>query len=242
SVPVIGTWLHWALFGGEFPGDLIVPRMYTLHILVVPGIMLALVAVHLGLVWYQKHTQFPGVRRKETNVVGVRIMPVFALKGGAWFALITGFLALLSGVFQINAVWNVGPYNPSEVSAGSQPDWYLAWADGILRIYPAWELYLGDYTVPPVFFAGAIGMGILFTLLIIYPFIERKLSKDTAHHNLLQRPRDAPVRTGLGMMALTFFMVLEISGFNDVFAFAFDISLNAMTWAGRIGILLLPPL
>lgn len=242
SVPVIGTWLHWALFGGEFPGTVIVPRMYALHILIIPGIMLALVAAHLALVWYQKHTQFPGVRRKETNVVGVRIMPVFALKGGFWFAVVTGFIALMSGLFQINAVWHIGPYNPSQVSAGSQPDWYLAWADGILRVYPAWELYLGDYTVPPVFFAGAIGMGILFTLLIAYPFIERKFSKDTAHHNLLQRPRDAPVRTSLGVMALTFFMVLEISGFNDIVAFKYDISLNAMTWAGRIGLLILPPL
>ncbi|WP_026454885.1 cytochrome bc1 complex cytochrome b subunit [Saccharomonospora iraqiensis] len=242
SIPVIGTWAHWALFGGEFPGTVIIPRMYALHILIVPGIMLALVAVHLALVWYQKHTQFPGVRRKESNVVGVRIMPVFALKGGAWFAVVTGFTALMSGMFQINAVWNLGPYNPSQVSAGSQPDWYLAWADGILRIYPAWELYLGDYTVPPVFFAGAIGMGLLFGLLLAYPLLERKLSKDTAHHNLLQRPRDAPVRTGLGVMALTFFMVLEISGFNDIVAYQFDISLNAMTWAGRIGLLLLPPL
>ncbi|WP_199430189.1 cytochrome bc1 complex cytochrome b subunit [Qaidamihabitans albus] len=242
SVPVIGTWAHWALFGGEFPGTLIVPRMYTLHILIIPGIMLALIAVHLALVWYQKHTQFPGVRRKETNVVGVRIMPVFALKGGAFFALVTGVIALMSGLFQINAVWNLGPYIPSMVSAGSQPDWYLAWADGILRIWPAWELYLGNYTVPPVFFAGAIGMGVLFTALIIYPMVERKLSKDTAHHNLLQRPRDAPVRTSLGVMALTFFMVIEASGFNDIIAYAFDISLNATVWAGRILVLLAPPL
>lgn len=242
SVPVIGTWLHWALFGGEFPGMVIVPRMYALHILIIPGVMLALVAVHLALVWYQKHTQFPGVRRKESNVVGVRIMPVFAVKGGAWFAVVTGLTALMSGLFQINPVWNLGPYNPSQVSAGSQPDWYLAWADGILRVYPAWELYLGNYTVPPVFFAGAIGMGLLFGLLIVYPFLERKLSKDTAHHNLLQRPRDAPVRTSLGVMALTFFMVLELSGFNDIIAFTFDISLNATTWMGRIGLLLLPPL
>jgi ubiquinol-cytochrome c reductase cytochrome b subunit len=242
SIPVIGTWLHWMVFDGEFPGTLIVPRMYALHILIIPGIMLALVAVHLVLVWYQKHTQFPGVRRRETNVVGVRIVPVFALKGGAWFLVVTGFTALMSGLFQINAIWNLGPYNPSQVSAGSQPDWYMAWADGILRIYPPWELYLGNYTVPPVFFAGVGGMGILLTLLIAYPFIERKLSKDTAHHNLLQRPRDAPVRTSLGVMALTFFMVLEISGFNDIIAFKYDISLNAMTWAGRIGLLLLPPL
>jgi quinol---cytochrome-c reductase cytochrome b subunit len=242
SVPVMGTWLHWALFGGEFPGTVIVPRMYTLHILLLPGIMLALVGAHLALVWYQKHTQFPGVRRKETNVVGIRIMPVFALKGGAFFALVTGLLAVMAGVFQINPIWNYGPYNPSQVSAGSQPDWYLGWADGLLRIFPAWELYLGNYTVPAVFFAGAIGMGILFTLLLVYPLVERKLSGDTAHHNLLQRPRDAPVRTSLGMMALSLFALIEASGFNDIIAYQFDISLNATVWAGRIGVLVVPPL
>ncbi|QFU87660.1 cytochrome bc complex cytochrome b subunit [Amycolatopsis sp. YIM 10] len=242
SVPVMGTWIHWALFGGEFPGTEIIPRLYTLHILLIPGIMLALVGAHLALVWYQKHTQFPGPRRKETNVVGVRIMPVFALKGGAFFALVTGVIAAMSGIFQINAIWNIGPYNPSQVSAGSQPDWYMAWADGMLRIWPAWELYLGNYTIPPVFFVGALGMPILIGLLLAYPWIERKLSGDTAHHNLLQRPRDNPVRTSIGMMALTFFMVLMMSGFNDIIAFTFDISLNVTTWAGRIGILLAPPL
>ncbi|KFU76489.1 menaquinol-cytochrome c reductase cytochrome b subunit precursor [Amycolatopsis lurida] len=241
SVPVMGTWIHWALFGGEFPGNEIIPRLYTIHILLLPGIMLGLVAAHLALVWYQKHTQFPGVRRKETNVVGVRIMPVFALKGGAFFALVTGVIALMSGLFQINPIWNIGPYNAAQVSAGSQPDWYMAWADGLLRIWPAWELYLGNYTVPAVFFAGGLGMPILIGLLLTYPWIERKLSKDTAHHNLLQRPRDVPVRTSLGIMALTFFAVIMLSGFNDIIAFAFDISLNATTWAGRIGVLLAPP-
>ncbi|NIH79276.1 cytochrome bc1 complex cytochrome b subunit [Amycolatopsis viridis] len=242
SVPVIGTWLHWALFGGEFPGDVIVPRLYAVHILLLPGIMLALVGVHLALVWYQKHTQFPGVRRKETNVVGVRIMPVFALKAGAFFVVVTGVMAIMAGVFQINPIWNLGPYNPSQVSAGSQPDWYLAWADGMLRVFPAWELYLGNYTVPAVFFAGAVWMPVLIGLLLAYPFIERRLTGDTAHHNLLQRPRDAPVRTSIGMMALAFFMVLELSGFNDIIADKFDISLNATTWAGRIGLLVAPPL
>src|SRR5215217_6618067 len=242
SVPVMGTWLHWALFGGEFPGTEIIPRLYTLHILLIPGIMLGLIAVHLALVWYQKHTQFPGVRRKETNVVGVRIMPVFALKGGAFFAVVTGIIALMSGLFQINAIWNYGPYNPSQVVAGSQPDWYMAWADGLLRIWPAWEVYIGNHTIPAVFFPGAIGMPILFGLLLTYPWIERKLSKDTAHHNLLQRPRDVPVRTALGGMALMFLLVIELSGFNDIIANQFNISLNATTWAGRIGVLIMPPI
>ncbi len=241
SVPVVGTWIHWALFGGEFPGDVIIPRLYTIHILLLPGIMLALVGVHLALVWYQKHTQFPGVQRKETNVVGVRILPVFALKGGAFFALVTGLLALMSGLFQINPVWKFGPYDPAKVSAGSQPDWYMGWADGLLRVYPPWELYLGKYTVPPVFFAGAIGIAVLIGALISYPFIERRLSGDTAHHNLVQRARDVPVRTGIGMMALTFYGILTLSSFNDIIALQFDLSLNATTWAGRIGLLLAPP-
>ncbi|MEV6624409.1 cytochrome bc complex cytochrome b subunit [Amycolatopsis sp. NPDC051106] len=241
SLPVVGTWIHWALFGGEFPGDVIIPRLYTIHILLLPGIMLALVGVHLALVWYQKHTQFPGVRRKETNVVGVRILPVFALKGGAFFALVTGILALMSGLFQINPVWKFGPYDPSKVSAGSQPDWYMGWADGLLRVYPPWELFLGNHTVPQPFFAGVVGMTLLLGALISYPWLERRLSGDTAHHNLLQRPRDVPVRTGIGMMALAFYGVLTLSSFNDIIALQFDISLNATTWAGRIGLLLAPP-
>ncbi|WP_432856713.1 cytochrome bc1 complex cytochrome b subunit [Amycolatopsis sp. CA-161197] len=242
SVPVVGTWIHWALFGGEFPGDQIIPRLYTIHILILPGVLFALVGVHLVLVWFQKHTQFPSHRAKETNVVGIRIMPEFALHGGSLAVLVTGVIALMAGLFQINPVWNFGPYNPSMVSAGSQPDWYMAWADGMLRIWPAWEVYLGNYTIPAVFFPGAVGMPLLFTILIVYPWIERKLSKDTAHHNLLQRPRDAPVRTSLGMMALAFFAVIELSGFNDIIADQFNISLNVTTWAGRIGVLLLPPL
>jgi ubiquinol-cytochrome c reductase cytochrome b subunit len=242
AMPVIGTWLHWAIFGGEFPGTEIIPRLYAVHILLLPGIMLALVGAHLALVWYQKHTQFPGVRRKETNVVGVRIVPVFAVKGGAFFAMVTAVIALMSGLFQINPVWNFGPYTPSQVSAGSQPDWYMAWADGMLRIWPPWELYLGNYTVPAVFFPGGIGLPLLIGLLVAYPLIERKLTGDTAHHNLLQRPRDVPVRTSLGIMALAFFMVIEASGFNDIIADQFNISLNATTWVGRIGVLIVPPL
>jgi ubiquinol-cytochrome c reductase cytochrome b subunit len=241
SLPVVGTWLHWALFGGEFPGDVIIPRLYTIHILLIPGIMLALVGVHLALVWYQKHTQFPGVRRKESNVVGVRILPVFALKGGAFFALVTGLLALMSGLFQINPVWKFGPYDPSKVSAGSQPDWYMGFADGLLRVYPPWELFLGHHTVPQPFFAGVVGMTVLFGALISYPWLERRLSGDTAHHNLVQRPRDVPVRTSIGMMALAFYGVLTLSSFNDIIALEFAISLNATTWAGRIGLLLAPP-
>ncbi|GAA3437770.1 cytochrome b [Kutzneria kofuensis] len=247
SIPVLGTWVDWLLFGGEFPGNVIVPRIYTLHILLLPGVILALIAVHLGLVWYQKHTQFPGPRRTERNVVGVRIMPVFAAKGGGFFALVTAVIALMSGLFQINPIWNFGPYNPAQVSAGSQPDWYMGWTDGLVRLWPAWEAYIHlggswNFTIPAPFLPFILGLPLLTGIAAVYPWIERRLTKDTAHHNLLQRPRDVPVRTSLGMMAITFFMVCLLSGGNDIIADKFDISLNATTWMGRIGLLILPPL
>ncbi|KAA0023103.1 cytochrome bc1 complex cytochrome b subunit [Antrihabitans cavernicola] len=241
SMPIIGTWLHWLMFGGDFPGTLIIPRLYIAHVLLLPGIILALIAAHLALVWYQKHTQFPGPGRTEENVVGIRIMPVFAVKSGAFFAIVMGAIAIMGGVLQVNPIWNLGPYNPSQVSAGSQPDFYMMWTDGMARLWPAWEIYIGNYMIPAVFWVAII-MGLVFALMFSYPWIEKRLTKDTAHHNLLQRPRDVPVRTAIGAMAIAFYVVLTLSCVNDILALTFDISLNATTWIGRIGLLIAPPL
>jgi ubiquinol-cytochrome c reductase cytochrome b subunit len=239
GMPVIGTWLHWALFGGDFPGTIIIPRLYALHILLIPGIMLALIGAHLALVWFQKHTQFPGPGRTERNVVGVRVMPVFAVKGGAFFAMTVGILGIMGGLLQVNPIWQLGPYKPSQISAGSQPDFYMMWTDGMARMWPAWELYPFGHTVPAAV-AVAVIMGLVFVLLTIYPFLEKKFSGDTAHHNLLQRPRDVPVRTAIGAMTIAFYMVLTLACMNDIIALKFHISLNATTWIGRIGMVVLP--
>jgi ubiquinol-cytochrome c reductase cytochrome b subunit len=239
GIPVVGTWMHWALFGGDFPGDILIPRLYALHILLIPGIILALIGVHLALVWFQKHTQFPGPGRTETNVVGVRVMPVFAVKSGAFFAVTVGILGLMGGLLQINPVWVLGPYKPSQVSAGSQPDFYMMWTDGLIRLWPAWEFYPFGHTIPQGVWV-ALGMGLVFMLLAAYPFIEKKLSGDDAHHNLLQRPRDAPTRTAVGAAAIAFYIVLTFACMNDIIALKFHISLNATTWIGRIGMVVLP--
>ncbi len=240
GMPVIGTWLHWALFGGDFPGNILIPRLYAIHILLFPGIILALIGLHLALVWFQKHTQFPGPGRTEHNVIGVRVMPVFAFKSGAFFAAITGVLGLMGGLLQINPIWNLGPYKPSQVSAGSQPDFYMMWTEGLARIWPPWEFYFWHHTIPAAVWVALI-MGLVFVLLIVYPFLEKRFTGDYAHHNLLQRPRDVPVRTSIGAMAIAFYMVLTLAAMNDVIAFKFHISLNATTWIGRIGMVILPP-
>ncbi|MGR6963563.1 cytochrome bc1 complex cytochrome b subunit [Geodermatophilus sp. URMC 61] len=243
AIPVVGTWVHWAVFNGDYVGEFIVGRMYIVHVLIVPAIMVALIALHLLILVKQKHTQFPGPGRTEHNVVGNRLFPAFAGKAGGLFFIVFGVCAALGGLVQINPVWLWGPYNPAQVSAASQPDWYVMFLDGSTRLFPAWDLNLpGNYQIPALFWPTVVLPGILFTLLALYPMIERKLTRDTASHHLLQRPRDVPVRTSLGVMALTFYVVLLISGGNDVVAEKFDISLNAMTWVGRIGLVILPPI
>ncbi|MFC4945023.1 cytochrome b [Pseudonocardia sp. GCM10023141] len=242
SVPVIGTWTHWAIFGGEFPGTEIIPRVYIAHVLLIPGILLALITVHVGLVWYQKHTHFPGPGRTEGNVVGVRILPTFAAKGGAFMAVTVGVTGILAGLFQINPIWNFGPYDPAHISAGSQPDWYVMFTDGMLRIFPPWDIHIGHYNLAPAFWAAPAFLPVLYVLLGAYPWIERRFTGDNAIHNLLQRPRDVPVRTSLGVMGIAFYTVLSMSSFNDWIAYFFDVSLNATTWAGRIGVLIVPPI
>ncbi|GAA1475281.1 cytochrome bc complex cytochrome b subunit [Corynebacterium felinum] len=241
ALPIIGTWLHWLIFGGDFPSDLMLDRFYVAHVLIIPGIILGLIAAHLALVWYQKHTQFPGPGRAENNVVGVRILPLFGIKAAAFGLVTAGVLALMAGLTTINAIWMLGPYNPAQVSAGSQPDIYMLWTDGLARVMPAWELYLGNYTVPGAFWVALL-CGLMVVVLVAYPFIEQKITGDTAHHNLLQRPRDVPVRTSLGVMGIVFYFLVTLSGGNDLFAYHFQVSLNAMTWVGRIGLIILPPL
>jgi ubiquinol-cytochrome c reductase cytochrome b subunit len=243
SVPVIGTWAHFAVFNGDYVGEQIIGRFYIVHVLLLPAILLALIAVHLLILVKQKHTQFPGPGRTEHNVVGNRLFPTFAGKATGLLLVVFGVCAGLGGLVQINPVWLWGPYNPAQVSAASQPDWYIGFLDGSTRIFPAWDLNLpGDYTVPALFWPTVVVAGAMFTVLALYPMIERKLTGDTASHHLLQRPRDVPVRTSLGAMALTFYLWLMLAGGNDVIADKFDISLNAMTWVGRIGVIILPPI
>ncbi|HEX2357148.1 MAG TPA: cytochrome bc complex cytochrome b subunit [Micromonosporaceae bacterium] len=242
SIPLVGSWTSMSLFGGEFPGTIILDRFYILHVFLLPGILLALITVHITLVFIQKHTQWPGPGRTNHNVVGERFVPRYTIKQAGFFMIIFAVIAFMGGLFQINPIWLFGPYKAAVVSAGSQPDWYVMFLDGSTRLFPAWEIRAFGYTLPALFWPTLVLPGILTVVPMLYPFIEARLRRDRAHHNLLQRPRDVPARTALGAMAITFYVVLLVSGGNDIIADKFKISLNAMTWAGRIGILILPPL
>jgi ubiquinol-cytochrome c reductase cytochrome b subunit len=240
SIPVIGSWLQWLVFGSEYPGSIIISRMFSTHVVVVPGIILALIAVHLAFVWFQKHTQFPGRRQTERNVVGSRLAPVFSMHSMSLALSVIGVTCLLGGLVQINPIWNYGPNEPAIVQAGSQPDWYMAFVEGALRLWPPTSFTLGPYLVPTVFWPGVvIPVGMVLTLMA-YPFLERWLAKDHRHHNLLQRPRDNPGRTAVGMMALVYFAVLVIAAGDDVIAYWINVPIEELVWIGRTGVLVLP--
>jgi ubiquinol-cytochrome c reductase cytochrome b subunit len=240
SVPVLGTWMAFLVFGGPFPSASIISRLYVVHILLIPAAITVLLGVHLAVMWHQKHTQFRGAGRTEDNVVGVPLWPTFTAKTTGFMFMVAGVLAALGGLAQINPVWLAGPFQPAQVSSASQPDWYLGWLEGALRIFPNWEIHLWGHSVGNVFFPGVALPTITFALLFAWPWLEARVSHDSITHHLLDRPRDAPVRTALGVAAIAFYGALFAGGGTDILATTLQVSENSIIWALRVGVIVLP--
>ncbi|MCM1941183.1 cytochrome bc complex cytochrome b subunit [Streptomyces sp. G3] len=240
SVPIVGTYISMFLFGGEFPGTDFVARFYSIHILLLPGIMLGLVVGHLILVFYHKHTQFAGPGKTNKNVVGMPLLPVYMAKAGGFFFLVFGVIAVVAGIASVNPIWSIGPYRPDQVSTGAQPDWYMGFAEGLVRAMPGWEINLWGHTLVLGVFVPLVIFGIFLALIALYPFIEAWVTGDKREHHILDRPRNAPTRTAFGVAWVTAYMIMLIGGGNDIVATHFHLSINAVTWFVRIGFFLGP--
>ncbi|MDH6227334.1 MULTISPECIES: cytochrome bc1 complex cytochrome b subunit [Streptomyces] len=242
SIPVVGTYLSMFLFGGEFPGTDIIARFYSIHILLLPGIMLGLMVAHLILVFYHKHTQFAGPGRTNNNVVGMPLLPVYMAKAGGFFFLVFGVIAAMSAIATINPIWNIGPYRPDQVSTNAQPDWYMGFSEGLIRIMPGWEINLWGHTLVLGVFIPLMVFGLVLAVMAVYPFIESWITGDKREHHILDRPRNAPTRTAFGAAWIALYWVLLIGGGNDLWATHFNLSINAITWFVRIGMFAVPVL
>ena len=240
SIPLVGSWLAFLLFGGEYPAPATLGRLFFAHVFIVPLLIFVLLSAHLAIIWRQKHTQFPGPGKTEENVVGSPLWPTYAAKSIAMGAFVTATCALLGGLVQINPVWLYGPYHPAAVTTDAQPDYYVGWLEGALRLAPPWLVHIGGYTIPEVFWPGVLLPGVVFGLLYLWPFLEQRVTKDRATHHLLDRPRDRPVRTAIGVGALTFFIVLTLAGGQDVLAQEMHASITSVTLALRILLIALP--
>jgi ubiquinol-cytochrome c reductase cytochrome b subunit len=241
SIPVVGTHVELFVIGGQFPGNDVIPRLYAVHILLVPGLIVALITAHLMLVVYLKHTHWAGQGKTNKNAVGSPAFPHFTAKTTGFFLMVFGVLALLGGLAQINPVWNYGPYRADQVSGNAQPDWYVGFLEGALRLMPPWETNILGHTIMwNVFIPTLVLPGVVFTVLFLYPFFEKWVTGDRREHHLCDRPRNRPTRTGLGVAAIVFYAVLLVAGGNDVVAFSFRVSVQVMTWILRIALIAAP--
>jgi ubiquinol-cytochrome c reductase cytochrome b subunit len=242
SIPFVGSYLVTFLWGGQFPGTgVIIPRFFIIHVLIIPLVLIGLLSAHLGLLVRQKHTQFKGEGRTENNVVGSPMFPTFMAKTTGFLFMVTAATALLGAFAQINPIWQFGSYDASKISYAVQPDWYMGWLDGALRIMPSWELAFWGHTVPlEVVLPAVIFPGIVFNIAIIWPFIERRYTGDMAMHNLLDRPRDRPKRTAFGVAFFAMLFTLFAASSTDVLANFFHISLNVVLWFFRFAFFIVP--
>jgi ubiquinol-cytochrome c reductase cytochrome b subunit len=237
SVPFVGGNLALLLWGGPFPGDSdFESRMYVAHVFLLPILIATLLAVHLFLVAARHHTQFRKNRRTtEKKVVGIPTFPGQAPRSLGLFFSVAAVLFLLGGLVQINPIWLWGPYHTYSSTNGAQPDWYLGWLIGGLRLVPSWDFVIGGYTVVPNPFWGGVALPLIFFgFLYLWPWLERRFTGDYAYHNLLDRPRDAAARTAIGFVVLTCVFLVFLAGSADRVDVLFWLSYSAQIWVYRV--------
>jgi ubiquinol-cytochrome c reductase cytochrome b subunit len=243
SIPVIGGDVAHAFWAGQFPGGPeLLPRLFILHVLIVPVAIATLVSLHLAMVIRQRHSQFPGPLRRERNVVGTPMWPGYALRSLALLLLTAAVLVAMGGLVQINPIWLWGPYDASLGSNGAQPDWYLGWLIGALRLMPPFEPHVGGYTlVPTPFWGGLLFPTVVFGVLYAWPWLEQRfITRDRARHDLLDLPLANPARTAFGAGFFTWVATIFVAGSADRLFLATDIPYNRQVWLFRAGAIVLP--
>ncbi len=240
AIPVVGTSLSYGFFGGKYPTDIMTSRLYIVHVLFVPLAIVGAMSLHLGILWRQHHTQFAGPGRTERRLVGSSLWPYYAMKSIGLLAATFAVIAFLGGFFAINPIWMYGPYDPWTVASPAEPDWYVAWLDGALRIGPPWAITLFHHTIGPLFFSALLMPGAMFAVIYAWPYIEARVSGDRSPHNIDQMPYDAPWRLGIGVAGLAFLTDLGFSASDDVQARLFNIPVETLMYVYRWGALVAP--
>jgi ubiquinol-cytochrome c reductase cytochrome b subunit len=242
AIPFVGANFALLLWGDPFPGAAqFESRIYIAHVLIFPVLIGGLIALHLTLITLTKHTQFRGRREREDNVVGTPLWPGYALRSAGLMFATAGVLVLMGGLIQINPIWQWGPYETWLSENGAQPDWYLGWLIGALRLMPGWEPHAGGYTfIPNAFWGGAFFPLVVFGVLYLYPAIERRLTGDDALHHLLDRPRDRPLRTGFGVGFASWVALVFLAGSSDRIFVELGISYNVQVRAYQVAVFVVP--
>jgi ubiquinol-cytochrome c reductase cytochrome b subunit len=193
------------------------------------------------MIWRQLHTNYPRPKRTNHIIVGSRLWPSYTAKSLGLLLLVFGVIAGLGGLFQIDPVWTYGPYDPASIMAGAQPDWYLGWVEGAIRLFPGVNLHIGHWLIPELFFPAVLMPSLLFLGLYSWPFVEKLFSRDQGDQNVLRMPYEQPILTACGVALFTFLLVLLVAGGDDFLALATGGSVVRIRTILRILVLALPP-
>jgi ubiquinol-cytochrome c reductase cytochrome b subunit len=254
SIPVVGTHLMLWVFGGDVPGHQIIPRLYWLHVLVLPVVMIGLLVLGRRLARRtglnrqprphgsgqhgsgSRRSGWPGSGWRGSGWRGLVRNPAVATSLAMFFAT-CAVLTLLGTVAQIDPIWSIGPYQPGATTSGAVPDWYMGFLDSALRVMPGWEVMVAGHPLTLAVLVPALVVpGAFFTLLAVYPVLEGRLTGDQGLHLLPDRPRDAATRTAVGVAGITFYGVLWAAAANDQIAYHFHVDLYTVTWVFRVAV------
>jgi ubiquinol-cytochrome c reductase cytochrome b subunit len=242
SIPFLGPTMASLMFGGEFPTSGIIARIYPVHIFLLPAGIAGLLGLHLGMLWLQRHTQFPGPGRDDRTIVGTPMVPAYALRTTGYLLLVAGVLTAFGGLLQINPVWLYGPYTAWDSTTSAQPDWYMGWLEGAVRLFPGWDIQIGSFVLPAVFWPAVVLPGLIFTPLFLWPWLDGIALRDHGFYNVLNLPSERPGRAAIGAGFVTFLSVLLVAGGNDVFATVFGLDLLAFQRTLQVLVIVLPPI
>lgn len=243
ALPVIGDQVAFWLFGGPFPTGEAIPRFFVAHVMLMPAALLGLTGLHLALIVRQRHTQFPkrGVDG-HAYVLGKPLWP-------HQFAITTTLVLWIGGLLALAAIlipWSdvalSGPYVPGEVGNNAQPDWFMFWLDGMLRMFPSVEWDFPGFTINAVFIAGIVLPGLVFGALIIYPFLERRVYRLQGDWHVLQNPLDIPLRASFGLGTFTAILFMSAAATSDQLSRLTGIPIETVLWFFRITTVLVPPI
>ncbi|WP_457637362.1 cytochrome b [Oceanithermus sp.] len=212
SVPYIGEWLGQVVFGGEFPTYHSIPRVYSLHVLWLPLILMALLAVHMVIMVKQKHTQ-PAYAKKVApgRILGVPLMPQQTYMSTILFLLYLAVVFFIAGSYIAHPIEVFGP--PTATTPPVKPDWYLTWIYGILLIIPGdLKIHLPFGAVMNSEFIGSMVIpGIVGLVAILLPFLDTRATK----MRYMELPTRHPARTAGTFALLAFLITTTMAGWKQ---------------------------
>jgi len=225
SIPIVGDTVGALVFGGEFPSTATIPRLYFLHVFVIPVIIAGLLAVHFAILIRQKHTEAPRDgdvpgreavdEHDDTVVVGLPAFPNQAAVTGVVTFLTLATLSLLAGFLPVHNVAEYGPNDPASTPSLVMPDWFLMWGYGFLKLTPSWLSFdlLGVH-VSSEFVGGVVLPGLVIGAVVVWPFLDRV--EEPTHFTT--SPLERPWQTAVGVAGVVFVMIASIAGMDVIVA------------------------